>query len=150
MDRSMKLAEILLVEDNEGDIELTKEAFEEAKFRNNLVVARDGDEALDYLFKRNEYENAITPDLILLDLNIPRTSGTEILAAIKEDNDLRLIPTIILSSSSASKDIIKSYQLHANCFITKPVDAFKFIEIIQQIEDFWIEIVHLPSKNRTT
>ena len=140
----MKLAEILLVEDNEGDIELTKEAFEEAKFRNQLHVAEDGDIALDFLFKRNGFEDAITPDIILLDLNLPRTDGKEVLETIKNDAELRRIPTIVLTSSSADRDVTASYDLHANCYIVKPIDAEKFIEVVQQIENFFIEVVCLP------
>ena len=146
MSKNVKLAEILLVEDNEGDIELTKEAFEEAKFRNNLHVTEDGDEALDYLFKRNGYENAVTPDVILLDLNLPGTDGREILEIIKADEILRRVPVIVLTSSNADKDIIESYNLHANCYIVKPVNAHKFMEVVQHVENFWVDIVCLPSQ----
>lgn len=146
MSKKAKLAEILLVEDNEGDIELTKEAFEEAKFRNNLHVTEDGDEALDYLFKRNGCENAITPDVILLDLNLPGTDGREILEIIKADEVLRRVPVIVLTSSNADKDIIESYNLHANCYIVKPVNAHKFMEVVQHVENFWVDIVCLPSQ----
>ena len=145
MTQSSKLADILLVEDNEGDIELTKEAFEDAKFRNNLHVARDGDEALDFLFKRNGQESAHRPDIILLDLNLPGTDGREVLEQVKEDESLKRIPTIVLTSSNAERDVLDSYNLHANCYIVKPVNAAKFIEVIQQVEDFWIDIVCLPS-----
>lgn len=145
MIHNIKLAEILLVEDNEGDIELTKEAFHEAKFRNNLHVAEDGDEALDYLFKRNGNEAAITPDIILLDLNLPGTDGREILEIIKGDTYLKVIPVIVLTSSSADKDIVESYGLHCNCYIVKPVDASKFMDIMQYVENFWVDIVCLPS-----
>lgn len=146
MSKNAKLAEILLVEDNEGDIELTREAFEEAKFRNNLHVAEDGDEALDYLFKRNGYEDVITPDIILLDLNLPGTDGREILEIIKVDDVLRRVPVIVLTSSNADKDIIESYNLHANCYIVKPVNAHKFMEVVQHVENFWVDIVCLPSQ----
>lgn len=139
-----KLAEILLVEDNPGDVLLTQEAFEDAKFRNNLHVAADGDAALDYLFKRNGFEDALTPDIILLDLNLPRRDGKEVLEVIKEDKNLKVIPTIVLTSSKADNDIVQSYGLHANCYIVKPVDAKKFMNIVQQVENFWVDIVCLP------
>lgn len=141
-----KLAEILLVEDNEGDVELTKEAFEEAKFRNTLHVVGDGDEALDFLYKRNGFETAPQPDIILLDLNLPSTDGREVLETIKADDSLKRIPVIVLTSSQADKDIVSSYNLHANCYIVKPVDAFKFMNVVQQVENFWVDIVCLPSK----
>lgn len=144
MNPNARLAEILLVEDNEGDVELTKEAFEEAKFRNNLHIAEDGDLALDYLLKRNGNENATTPDIILLDLNLPGTDGREVLETIKSDSKLKRIPVIVLTSSKADKDIIESYDLHANCYIVKPVNAIKFIEVVQHVENFWVDIVCLP------
>lgn len=139
-----KLADILLIEDNVGDIELTKEAFREGKFRNNLHIAMDGDEALDFLFKQNAFEQAVTPDIILLDLNLPGTDGREVLENIKADEHLRRIPTIVLTSSNAERDIVGSYDLHANCYIVKPVSAAKFINVVRQVEDFWIDIVCLP------
>ncbi len=148
MTEPMKLAEILLIEDNEGDVELTREALEDAKFRNNLHIAKDGDIALDFLFKRNNFETAPTPDIILLDLNLPRTNGREVLEIMKSDDELRDIPVIVLTSSKADKDIIESYQLRANCYIVKPVDAVKFIDIVRQIEDFWIGLVCLPTKTK--
>lgn len=140
-----RLAEILLIEDNDGDVELTKEAFAEAKFRNNLHITVDGEDALDFLFKRNGYEEVITPDIILLDLNLPGTDGREVLEVIKADETLKRIPVIVLTSSQADKDIIDSYNLHANCYIVKPVDAFKFIEVVQRAENFWVDIVCLPT-----
>ncbi len=143
-----RLAEILLVEDNEGDIELTKEAFEEAKFRNNLHIAQDGEEALDFLFKRNGYEDALTPDIVLLDLNLPATDGREVLEIIKADKHLKRTPVIVLTSSQADKDIIGSYDLHANCYIVKPVDAVKFMDVVQHVENFWVDIVCLPNQNK--
>jgi len=146
MTNNAKLAEILLVEDNEGDIELTREAFEDAKYRNNLHIAKDGDQALDYLFKRNGYEDAIIPDIILLDLNLPKTDGREILETIKADPKLKRIPTIVLTSSQADRDISGSYDLHANCYIVKPVDASKFMDVVQRVEHFWVDIVCLPPK----
>lgn len=148
MEPKTRLAEILLVEDNEGDIELTREAFEEAKFRNNLHIAKDGEEALDYLFKRKGNEKAATPDIILLDLNLPGTDGREVLEIIKNTDKLKQIPTIILTSSKADKDIIESYNLHANCYIVKPVNAVKFIEVVQHVENFWVDIVCLPSQQK--
>jgi chemotaxis family two-component system response regulator Rcp1 len=151
MTNQVKLADILLVEDNEGDIELTKEAFEEAKFRNHLHIVEDGDEALDFLFKRNGHEAAVTPDIILLDLNLPGTNGREVLEVIKGNDTLRRIPVIVMTSSKADKDIIDSYDLHANCYIVKPVDALKFMDVVRHVENFWVDIVylppHAPSKN---
>jgi len=145
MTTKARLAEILLVEDNEGDIELTREAFEEAKFRNNLHVAEDGDEALDFLFKRNGYEDALTPDIILLDLNLPSTDGREVLEIIKAEPSLKRIPVIVLTSSQADKDVIESYDLHANCYIVKPVNSIKFMDVVRKVENFWVDIVCLPS-----
>ena len=145
MSTDMRLAEILLIEDNEGDIELTREAFEEAKFRNNLHIAEDGDEALDYLFKRNGYEDSIIPDIILLDLNLPGTDGREVLETIKSEPLLKRIPVIVLTSSRADKDIVESYDLHANCYIVKPVNAGKFMEVVRSVENFWVDIVCLPT-----
>ncbi|MFC7290557.1 response regulator [Hirschia litorea] len=144
MNRTSKLADILLIEDNDGDIELTREAFEEAKFRNTLHITKDGDAAMDFLFRRNGYEDAPRPDIVLLDLNLPKTDGREILEAIKNSSDLKRIPVIVLTSSQADKDIISSYDLHANCYIVKPVDALKFMEVVQQVENFWVDIVCLP------
>ena len=144
MNQNAQLAEILLVEDNEGDIELTREAFEDAKFRNKLSIAEDGDIALDFLFKRNGYEDAPMPDIILLDLNLPSTDGREVLEKIKDDAILRRIPVIVLTSSNADSDILDSYDLHANCYIVKPVNAVKFMEVVQHVENFWVDIVCLP------
>lgn len=144
MAAATKLAEILLVEDNEGDVILTKEAFQDARFRNNLHVARDGDEALDFLFRRNGYEDAVQPDIVLLDLNLPKTDGKEVLSIVKQDADLKTIPIIILTSSDADKDVIESYNLNANCYVVKPVNAQKFVDVIQRVENFWIDIVCLP------
>lgn len=142
-----KLADILLVEDNEGDIILTVEAFEDAKFRNNLHIVRDGAEALDFLKKRDGFEDAITPDIILLDLNLPKVHGKEVLHEIKTDPSLQTIPVIILSSSEADKDVLESYELNANCYVVKPVDAVKFMDVVQRIENFWIDIVCLSDPN---
>lgn len=148
MNNNKKLVDILLVEDNEGDVELTKEAFTEAKFRNILHVAENGDEALDYLFKRNGHEDVVIPDIILLDLNLPGTDGREVLKIIKTDNALKRIPVIMLTSSMADKDILDSYGLHANCYIVKPVNGATFMKIVQRIESFWVEVVCLPSSVR--
>lgn len=136
--------EILLVEDNEGDVRLTKEALKEGKVKNNLQVAYDGYEALEYLKREGEYRDRVIPDLILLDLNLPRMDGRELLEKIKEDSDLRRIPVVILTTSKAEEDIVRTYDLHANCYITKPVDLEKFIEVVKSIEDFWMTIVKLP------
>lgn len=144
MEKDPKLAKILLVEDNEGDIELTKEAFEEARLRNTLYVVTDGESALDFLYKREDYQDAPTPDIILLDLNLPGTDGREVLEIVKNDNTLRRIPVVILTSSKEDKDILTSYNLHANCFITKPVNASKFIELVRKVENFWVDVVCLP------
>jgi len=147
MTTSAKLAEILLVEDNEGDIELTREAFNDARFRNNLSIVEDGEKALDFLFKRNGYEDAVTPDIVLLDLNLPKVDGREVLETIKNDAELRRIPTIILTSSMADKDVLESYDLHANCYIVKPVNAIKFIDVVRNVENFWVDVVCLPTED---
>lgn len=138
--------QILLVEDNPGDIRLTQEALKEGSIRNELHVVKDGVEAIDYLKRKGKYTNQSTPDIILLDLNLPRKDGREVLAEIKADENLKLIPVIILTTSDADLDIQKSYKLHANCFITKPVDLDQFIFIIRQIETFWFTVVKLPAK----
>lgn len=137
--------DILLVEDNPGDVRLTQEAFKEGKLRNNLYVASDGVEALDFLNRRGSYKDAPTPDLILLDLNLPKMDGREVLENIKSEKKLRRIPVVVLTTSKAEEDILKSYNLHANCYITKPVELEEFFHIIQSIEDFWLTVVKLPS-----
>jgi two-component system, chemotaxis family, response regulator Rcp1 len=136
--------EILLVEDSPGDVRLTVEALKDGKVLNNLSVATDGVEALAFLHKEGKYADAPHPDLILLDLNMPKMDGREVLAAIKSDEDTRRIPVVILTTSQAEQDILRSYDLHANCYITKPVDFGQFIEVIQSIEDFWLTMVKLP------
>ena len=141
---SMRPIEILLVEDNPGDVRLTQEALGEAKVRNNLAVAKDGVEALSYLRREPPFEDATRPDLILLDLNLPRKDGREVLAEIKADADLRRLPVVVLTTSSAEKDVLESYNLYANCYITKPVDLDQFVRIVSSIEDFWLTIVKLP------
>jgi CheY-like chemotaxis protein len=137
---------ILLVEDNEGDIVLTQEALDEGKIKNTVSVVRDGWEAIQYLEKNNGYENALEPDLVLLDINLPKMNGHKVLKHIKNHEDLKHIPVIMLTTSSDDVDIIKSYKNHSNCYITKPVDINSFIEVISTIEDFWISIVQLPPK----
>jgi two-component system, chemotaxis family, response regulator Rcp1 len=136
--------EILLVEDNPGDVRLTREALKEGKVRNNLHVAQDGVEALAFLRREGKHAGAVRPDLILLDLNLPRKDGREVLEEIKADPELRLIPVVILTSSQAEKDIVRAYDLHANCYVSKPVDLDQFITVVKSIEDFWFAIVKLP------
>lgn len=136
--------EILLVEDSLGDVRLTKEALKEGKVLNNLNVVGDGVEALAFLRKEGPYVNTTRPDLILLDLNLPKKDGREVLAAIKNDPDLKRIPVVILTTSSAEKDVLKSYDLHANCYVTKPVDFEQFITVVKSVEDFWLTVVKLP------
>lgn len=138
--------EILLVEDNAADVRLTKEALKEGKVSNNLTVARDGEEALEILRKKGPYAGAARPDLILLDLNLPRKDGREVLATLKADPSLKHIPVVVLTTSSAEVDILKSYQLHANCYITKPVDLEQFVSVIRSIDEFWLTVVKLPSE----
>ena len=139
-----KEIKILLVEDNEGDIVLTMQALKKANVTNGINVAKDGDEALRYLKKKGHFSNAETPDLILLDINLPKIDGMEVLAEIKNDEHLKTIPVVMLTTSDSENDIIQSYNNHANCYITKPVDFKKFIEVVQTIKDFWISIVKLP------
>ncbi len=141
-----KQVKILLVEDNEGDIVLTLEALKVAKVANGVEVVRDGEAALQYLRKEGIYQEKETPDLILLDINLPKLDGLEVLKELKKDAMLTLMPVVILTTSDSEIDVIKSYQQHANCFITKPVDFQKFIEVIRGIKDFWIDIVKLPNK----
>lgn len=138
--------EILLVEDNPGDVRLTKEAIKEGNISNNLYVVGDGIEALDFLRKKGIYGNVPRPDIVLLDLNLPRKNGREVLAEIKADALLKSIPVIILSTSEAENDVLKSYELNANCYVTKPVDLDDFMNVVKSIEDFWLSIVKLPTK----
>ena len=137
---------ILLVEDNTGDIRLTREALKEAKVRNRLDAVMDGEEAMAFLRKRGEYARAAKPDVIMLDLNLPKKDGLEVLKEIKEDPNLRRIPVVVVTTSKAEKDIVKCYDLHANCYVTKPVDLAQFLEVVRSIEDFWLTIVKLPPK----
>jgi two-component system, chemotaxis family, response regulator Rcp1 len=138
--------EILLVEDSPADVDLTREALEDAKVRNNLSVVADGVEALAFLRREGRYADAPHPDLILLDLNLPRKDGREVLAEIKADSKLRRIPVVILTTSEAEQDIVASYNLHANCYVSKPVDLEQFIRVVKSIEDFWLAIVKLPGE----
>ncbi|MFH1560136.1 MAG: response regulator [Chloroflexota bacterium] len=144
VDRFGKPVEILLVEDNPGDVRLTQETFKENKILNHLSVVWDGEEAMTFLHQEGEYANAMRPDLILLDLNLPKMDGREVLAEIKADEHLKRIPVVVLTTSSAEQDILKSYDLHANCYITKPVDLEQFITIVKTIEEFWLTIAKLP------
>jgi chemotaxis family two-component system response regulator Rcp1 len=137
-------AQILLVEDNPGDVRLTMEALRDAKVRNNLHVVADGVEAMNFLRREGTYLEAPRPDLILLDLNLPKKDGREVLAEIKADDHLRSIPVVILTTSQAEQDIVRSYNLHANCYVTKPVDLDQFIKVVRSIEDFWLTIVTIP------
>ena len=137
--------DILLVEDNPADIELTRIAFKEARVANVLHVAEDGQEALDYVFKRPPYENSKTPDIILLDINLPQLNGIQVLESLKTDAKYRTIPIIMLTSSSAERDVLSSYSHHANSYITKPVSFDKFLDVARQIEEFWLTVVKLPS-----
>ena len=138
--------EILLVEDNPGDVRLTREALSEGHVRNNLTVAKDGVEALAMLRREPRHGEAPRPDLVLLDLNLPRMDGRQVLAEMKSDPDLRRIPVVVLTTSKAEEDVLRSYDLHANSYITKPVDFDQFIKVVQSIEEFWLTIVTLPGK----
>lgn len=138
------MVDILLVEDNPGDVRLTKEALKECNIKNNLHVARDGEEALDYLFNRGPYHDAVRPDIILLDLNLPRKDGREVLEAIKADAHLKRIPVVVLSTSQSEDDVARCYDLHVNCYVKKPVDMEQFVEVVKSIDNFWFNIVKLP------
>jgi two-component system, chemotaxis family, response regulator Rcp1 len=138
--------EILMVEDNPGDVRLTREALREAKVLNNLHVVEDGEAALDYLYQRGQYSMATRPDLVLLDLNLPKKDGREVLEIIKSDDFLKSIPVVVLTTSHADTDILKAYNLNANCYVTKPVDFTRFTEIVKTIEDFWLTVVTLPPR----
>jgi two-component system, chemotaxis family, response regulator Rcp1 len=144
MSSSARPVDILLVEDNEGDVRLTMEALREGKVRNKLTVAKDGVEALAMLRNEGKYASAPRPDLILLDLNLPRKDGREVLAEIKADPSLKVIPVVVLTTSKAEEDIVKTYELYANCYIAKPVDLEQFIKVVRSIDDFWLSIVKLP------
>jgi len=139
-----KEIQILLVEDNPGDVRLTVEALKDGKIHNHLNVASDGEEALAFLRRQGQYAHAPRPDLILLDLNLPKKDGREVLKEIKQEKNLKRIPVVILTTSTAEKDIIKTYDLHANCYINKPVDFDQFTSVVKSIEDFWFTVVKLP------
>jgi CheY-like chemotaxis protein len=141
-----KPVEILLVEDNEGDVGLIEEVFEEAKIRNNIHVAEDGEEAVLYLRGEGKFSGSPRPDIILLDLNLPKKDGREVLKEIKEDDNLKNIPIVILTTSNAERDIIRAYDLHANAYITKSLDFDQFMKVVGSIVKFWLEIVQLPAK----
>ena len=141
--------EILLVEDNPGDIRLTLEALKDIKVLNQVSVAKDGVEALAFLRREGKYREAVRPDLILLDLNLPKKDGREVLEAIKGDGELRRIPVVVLTTSEAEQDILKAYDLHANSYIAKPVDLEQFMRVVKLVEDFWLTIVKLPPNGRT-
>ncbi|AEB47394.1 MULTISPECIES: response regulator [Micromonospora] len=138
--------EVLLVEDDPGDVLMTREAFEEHKLRNRLNVVSDGAEALAYLRREGQYADAVLPDLILLDLNLPRRDGREVLEEIKNDEQFRRIPVVVLTTSQADEDILRSYQLHANAYVTKPVDFERFISVVRQIDEFFVSVVKLPPR----
>ncbi len=142
---SLRPIDILLVEDNPGDVDLAREALGMGKLHNSLHVARDGMEAMDFLRQAGKFLNSPRPDLIILDLNLPKKDGRQVLAEIKADEDLKRIPVVILTTSSAEEDVLKSYNLHANCFITKPIDLSQFMHVVQSIESFWLSIVVLPN-----
>jgi chemotaxis family two-component system response regulator Rcp1 len=141
----VKPIDILLVEDNPGDADLAREALENSKLHNDLSVVGDGVEAMDFLRRKGKYAQAPRPDLILLDLNLPKKDGREVLAEIKGDPDLKRIPVVILTMSKDEEDVLTSYNLHANCFITKPIDLTQFMKVVKSIEDFWLTIVKLPA-----
>jgi chemotaxis family two-component system response regulator Rcp1 len=144
MESAVEPIEILLVEDSPGDADLAREALEGAKVRNNLHVAADGEEAMAFLRRQGKHANAPRPGMILLDLNLPKKDGREVLAEIKRDEDLKRIPVVVLTISKDEEDVLKSYNLHANCFITKPIDLAQFLKVVRSIEEFWLTIVRLP------
>lgn len=143
----LKDVDILIVEDNKGDARLIQEILNESKLFNSLFMAKDGVEAMDILHKKGKYRNMPRPDLIILDLNLPKKDGREVLSEIKSDGDLKHIPIVIMTISQAEEDILKSYNLHANCYITKPIDLNQFIKVVKSIEDFWFSVVKLPPKS---
>jgi CheY-like chemotaxis protein len=138
--------EVLLVEDDPGDVLMTKEAFEDYKLSNNLHVVNDGAEAMEFLRRRGEHSDAPRPDLVLLDLNLPRMDGREVLQAIKSDPELASIPVVVLTTSEAEEDVLRSYSLHANAYVTKPVDFERFIQVVRQIDEFFVTVVRLPTR----
>jgi two-component system, chemotaxis family, response regulator Rcp1 len=144
----VKSVSILLVEDNPGDADLAREALDNSKMNNELHVVDDGEKAMAFLRREGSYADVPRPDLILLDLNLPKKDGRQVLAEIKSDNDLKRIPVVILTTSRAEEDVLKSYNLHANCYITKPIDLNQFLLVVRSIEDFWMSIVVLPPKGQ--
>lgn len=148
MNSIIKPIDILLVEDSEGDVRLIQEALKDGKLQNTLYVTKDGVEAMDFLLRKGKFKGSIRPDLILLDLNLPKKDGREVLAEIKEDEDLKRIPVVILTTSSADADVLKTYNLHANCYIVKPLDLDQFIRVVRSIESFWLTIVKLPDEEK--
>ncbi len=140
--------EILMIEDNDGDVFLTRKALQSAKVANNLTVITDGLDAMDYLHRKGEYASAARPDLILLDLNLPGKDGRQVLEEIRSDSALELIPVVVLTGSKAEQDIVKAYELHANCYVVKPVDFEKLLEVVNAIETFWLTVVKLPPNDR--
>lgn len=144
-DNESRTVEILLIEDNPGDVVLTQEAFKQSSIRCNINVANDGEKALDYLFQRNGYENEGTPDLVLLDLNLPRIDGREVLETIKSHDATKAIPVVVLTSSDAENDIIETYGLHANSYVVKPLSMADFVKVIRTIEQFWFNTVSMPN-----
>jgi CheY-like chemotaxis protein len=147
MMENLSVVDVLLVEDDPGDVLLIREAFEYNKVHNSLHVVSDGVEALDFLHRRNGHEDAPRPDLVLLDLNLPRKDGREVLGEVKADKDLRTIPIVVLTTSEAEEDILRSYDLHANAYVTKPVDFDRFIEVVRLIDDFFVTVVKLPQRS---
>lgn len=146
MNKKSRLIEILLVEDNPGDADLVVEVLEDSRVRNELSIVEDGEEAMDFLYKNGKFSDSQRPDLILLDLNLPKMDGREVLEKIKSDSEFRRIPIVVLTTSKAEEDILRSYDLHANAYIAKPVDINQFINVIRIFEDFWLDIVKLPVK----
>ena len=146
MDNGTHPIDILLVEDNPGDARLTIEAMREAKVRNRIHVVEDGVEAMEFLRRKGRFSDAPRPDLILLDLNLPRKDGREVLAEVKTDPDLKRIPVVVLTTSRAEEDVLRAYDLHANCYVTKPVDFEQFMRVVREIDEFWVKVVTLPRK----
>lgn len=144
MTQQNQQAEILLVEDNPGDVKLTEKAFENANLINNMHHAADGEEAMDFLYQRGKFEDAPKPDIVLLDLNLPKLNGDEVLKKIKDDEELRRIPVVMLTSSEAEEDIMSTYNLHANAYMTKPVEFSGFIDVVKKVEGFWFSVVRYP------
>jgi CheY-like chemotaxis protein len=145
-EQAVKVIDVLLVEDDPGDVLMTQEAFADYKLGNNLHVVNNGVDALAFLRNEGEYADAPTPDLVLLDLNLPRMDGREVLAAIKDDENLRRIPVVVLTTSEAEEDVLRSYSLHANAYVTKPVDFERFIDVVRRIDEFFVTVVRLPSR----